>query len=216
MSRNDIYDYACPSGLYKCGGIAPIKATDEMTQAVGQRNGQLFTLPSGGTAVIPDPTNVPDGYVLSVQNGACVWAPAPSGLPDVTAADNGKVMTVVGGTWAAADPVSGDISIKGRRFRGRADIEMPDAKTLMFGDDPEYAYFYRSPGVEQAVTQIIVTATKVTYINENGNEIEVATLDSGLQWDGDDYGQLIWFGDNAPDMSPEDYEWFISLYEEIQ
>ncbi len=34
--------------LYKCGGIAPIKATDAMTQAVGQRNGQLFTYPSGG------------------------------------------------------------------------------------------------------------------------------------------------------------------------
>lgn len=34
--------------LFKCGGIAPIKATDEMTQPVGQRNGQLFTYPSGG------------------------------------------------------------------------------------------------------------------------------------------------------------------------
>lgn len=43
--------------LFKCGGIAPIKANDEMTQPVGQRNGQLFTYPSGsgggGGAVFP-------------------------------------------------------------------------------------------------------------------------------------------------------------------
>ena len=38
----------CDCCLFKCGGIAPIKATDAMTQAVGQRNGQLFTYPSGG------------------------------------------------------------------------------------------------------------------------------------------------------------------------
>lgn len=42
-----IWPFGCPY-LYKCGGIAPIKATDEMTQPVGQRNGQLFTEPGGG------------------------------------------------------------------------------------------------------------------------------------------------------------------------
>lgn len=40
--------------LYKCGGIAPVKATDEMTQPVGQRNGQLFTEPSGGSGGTTD------------------------------------------------------------------------------------------------------------------------------------------------------------------
>ena len=136
-------------------------------------------------------------------------------IKDTSIATVSDLMTALAGkeiVYAISDE---NYSVAGKRYRGRADIEIPDAKTLTFGDDPEYAYFYRSPGVEQAVTQIIVTATKVSYINENGNEIEVATLDSGLQWDGDDYGQLIWFGDNAPDMSPEEYEWFISLYEEI-
>ena len=177
MSRNDIYDYACPSGLYKCGGIAPIKATDDMTQAVGQRNGQLFTLPSGGTAVIPDPTHVPDGYVLSVRNGSCVWVPAPSGLPDVTAADNGKVMTVVGGTWAAADPVSGDISVKGRRFRGRADIDMPDPSSITT-NGKLLTYI---DGSEAAIYTLSSTSTQVLYTWQDENDYAAAALDSGLE-----------------------------------
>lgn len=43
-----MWPFGCCPYLYKCGGIAPIKATDAMTQPVGQRNGQLFTEPTGG------------------------------------------------------------------------------------------------------------------------------------------------------------------------
>lgn len=43
-----MWPFGCCPYLYKCGGIAPIKATDAMTQPVGQRNGQLFTEPGGG------------------------------------------------------------------------------------------------------------------------------------------------------------------------
>lgn len=42
-----MWPFGCPY-LYKCGGIAPIKATDAMTQPVGQRDGQLYTEPTGG------------------------------------------------------------------------------------------------------------------------------------------------------------------------
>lgn len=209
--RNDIYDCACPSGLYKCGGIAPVKATDDMTQAVGQRNGQLFTLPSGGSSIIPDPTNVPDGYVLSVQNGACVWVPAPSGLPDVTAADNGKVMTVVGGTWAAADPVSGDVSVKGRRFRGIADIDLPDPSSIVT-NGKLLTYI---DGSEAAIYTLSSTSTQVLYTWQDENDYAAAALDSGLQWEDDNNGRIVWWADDAPDLTQEQYEWFISLYEEI-
>jgi len=212
MSRNDMYDCACPSGLYKCGGIAPVKATDDMTQAVGQRNGQLYTFPSGGTGIIPDPTHVPDGYVLSVQAGMCVWVPAPSGLPDVTAADNGKVMTVVGGTWAAADPVSGDISVKGRRFRGRADIDLSDPSSIAT-NGKLLTYI---DGSEAAIYTLSSTSTQVLYTWQDENDYAAAVLDSGLQWEDDDNGGLVWWADDAPDLTQEQYEWFISLYEEIQ
>lgn len=43
-----MWPFGCCPYLYKCGGIAPIKATDDMTQPVGQRNGQLFTKATGG------------------------------------------------------------------------------------------------------------------------------------------------------------------------
>lgn len=210
MSRNDIYDYACPSGLYKCGGIAPVKATDDMTQAVGQRNGQLYTFPSGGTGIIPDPTHVPDGYVLSVQDGMCVWVPAPSGLPEVTAADNGKVMTVVGGTWTAADPVSGDVSVRGRRFRGIADIDLPDPSSIVT-NGKLLTYI---DGSEAAIYTLSSTSTQVLYTWQDSNDYAAAVLDSGLQWEDDNNGRTVWWADDAPDLTQEQYEWFISLYEE--
>lgn len=123
---NDIYYCGCDSGLYKCGGIAPVKATDDMTQPVGQRNGQLFTTPSGSE--IPDPSDLPDGKILTTYNGEWIADDAPDPLPTpgasgnvltstgsawvsavpatelpaVTAANNGQVLMVVSGAWAAA------------------------------------------------------------------------------------------------------------------
>ena len=208
------YLFGCGSGLYKCGGLAPIKATDEMTQPVGQRNGQLFTAPTGGGSGLPDVTGADNGKVLKVVNG--VWALVyPNELPAVTSADDGKILKVIGGAWAPVDPDTGGVAVAGRRFRGRPDIDMPDTGTLNFGDDPEITYFYRRPGTEQALVQIIVTATKITYINENGNEIEAAVLDSGLQWNGDNNCQLIWFGDDAPALTEEQYNYLISIYEPL-
>lgn len=123
---NEIYYCGCDSDLYKCGGIAPVKASDDMTQPVGQRNGQLFTTPSGSE--IPDPSDLPDGKILTTSGGEWVAddapdplpAPGASGnvltstgsgwvsaapvneLPTVTAANNGQVLMVVSGAWAAA------------------------------------------------------------------------------------------------------------------
>ena len=68
-----MWPFACPY-LYKCGGIAPIKATDAMTQPVGQRNGQLFTEPtgSGGSSDYNDLDNKPqiNGITLSGNKSA--------------------------------------------------------------------------------------------------------------------------------------------------
>lgn len=127
---NENYLFGCPSDIYRCGGIAPVKATDDMTQPVGQRNGLLFTAPS---SQLPDPSDLQDGYIIVVVDGVYValpydevialanlvtpgaagnvmtstgfgWtsaAPAKE-LPAVTAANNGQVLMVVDGAWAAA------------------------------------------------------------------------------------------------------------------
>lgn len=128
---NENYLFGCPSDIYRCGGIAPVKATDDMTQPVGQRNGLLFTAP-GGTG-LPDPEDLPDGEIIVTYDGEYIaqpydevinlgnivtpgtagnvmtstgsgWtsaAPAKE-LPAVTAANNGQVLMVVNGAWAAA------------------------------------------------------------------------------------------------------------------
>ena len=128
---NENYLFGCPSDIYRCGGIAPVKATDDMTQPVGQKNGLLFTKP-GGTG-LPDPEDLPDGEIIVTYDGEYIaqpydeainlgnivtpgtagnvmtstgsgWtsaAPAKE-LPAVTAANNGQVLMVVNGAWAAA------------------------------------------------------------------------------------------------------------------
>lgn len=45
----------CKKCCHRCGGISPVKATDDMTQPVGQRDGQLYTVPvSAGIKEIED------------------------------------------------------------------------------------------------------------------------------------------------------------------
>ena len=127
---NENYLFGCPSDIYRCGGIAPVKATDDMTQPVGQKNGLLFTKPGGSD--LPDPVDLPDGEILVTYDGEYIaqpyedvislnnivapgvagnvmtstgtgWmsaAPAKE-LPAVTAANNGQFLVVVNGAWVA-------------------------------------------------------------------------------------------------------------------
>ena len=129
---NENYLFGCPSDVYRCGGIAPVKATDDMTQPVGQKNGLLFTKPGGSD--LPDPEDLPDGEIIVTYHGEYIarpyedvinlnnivapgvagnvmtstgtgWQSAPPAkdLPTVTAANNGQVLMVVNGAWAAAE-----------------------------------------------------------------------------------------------------------------
>lgn len=60
---------------YTWSALSPIKATEDMTHPVGQRDGQLFTRPTGG---VPEYSSAVNGYVLQVLNGELVWTPTLS------------------------------------------------------------------------------------------------------------------------------------------
>lgn len=66
----------------------------------------LETPSGGGGTTLPDPTGE-NGKILGVVSNDYALVAAPEELPAVTGSDNGKVLTVVGGVWAAATP-SGD------------------------------------------------------------------------------------------------------------
>lgn len=204
------YLFGCGSCLYKCGGLAPIKATDEMTQPVGQRNGQLFTAPTGGGSGLPDVTGADNGKVLKVVNGA--WALVyPNELPAVTSADDGKILKVIGGAWAPVDPETGGVAVAGRRFRGIADIDMPAASSI--NTNAKLKTYI--DGTETDIYTLSNTATRVLYTWQDSNDYAPAVLDSGLQWEDDNNGRLIWFTDDAPALTEEQYNYLISLYEPL-
>lgn len=67
---------SCLRRICCCGSISPVKATDDMTQSVGVRDGQLYTKPGGGgessvnpipkTATMTQPVGVdPDGKLFT-------------------------------------------------------------------------------------------------------------------------------------------------------
>lgn len=61
----------------------------------------------GGGADLPDVTSADNGKVLSVVSGEWNKADAPKELPTTTTSDNGKVLAVVNGAWAKATPSGG-------------------------------------------------------------------------------------------------------------
>lgn len=56
---------------YTWSALSPVKATEDMTHPVGQRDGQLYTAPTGG---VPEPLQGQEGYILQVVGGK--WTPA--------------------------------------------------------------------------------------------------------------------------------------------
>ena len=61
-----------------------------------------------GISVLPQVTSSDNGKVLSVIGGVWAAGAVPTELPSVTASDNGKVLTVVDGAWDAVTPEVGE------------------------------------------------------------------------------------------------------------
>lgn len=76
---------------YTWSALSPIKATDDMTHPVGQRDGQLFTRPTGG---LPEYSSTVNGYVLQVINGDLVWTPVLSNATADILAIKGRIATL--------------------------------------------------------------------------------------------------------------------------
>lgn len=58
---------------YTWSALSPVKATDDMTHPVGQRDGQLFTAPTGGLPEFNPETM--EGWGPQIVAGAVAWTP---------------------------------------------------------------------------------------------------------------------------------------------
>lgn len=101
---------------YTWSALAPIKATDDMTHPVGQRDGQLFTAPTGG---LPDVTTADNGKIPQVINGQWVASTAltqltsrVSGVEDNNRALSAEVYAIhqeLDGLGAALNALNGEV-----------------------------------------------------------------------------------------------------------
>ena len=90
-------------GLYVALG-GQLEDVENITTIPDMINAIATVVPTGGGsgASLPDVTAADDGDVLTVVNGAWAKAAAPKELPTVTAADDGSVLKVVSGQWDKA------------------------------------------------------------------------------------------------------------------
>ena len=68
--------------------------------------GYNYSAAVAGTDYMAPATNeaqAEEGQVLTKEGDGYIWKNAPSGLPTVTTEDNGKVLRVVDGAWAAVE-----------------------------------------------------------------------------------------------------------------
>lgn len=62
-----------PCNPYTWSALSPIKATEDMTHPVGQRDGKLFTAPTGGLPEFNPETM--EGWTPQIAGGAIQWTP---------------------------------------------------------------------------------------------------------------------------------------------
>lgn len=91
-------------------GIVTLSATDVGALANNTTyvstvngNGGTVTITARNIGAIESPVSPTDGDVLTYSNNGWTAAAPDPGLPSVSSLDNGKVLTVVSGAWAAAN-----------------------------------------------------------------------------------------------------------------
>jgi hypothetical protein len=62
-----------PCEKFTLSALSPVKATEDMTHPVGQRDGQLFTAPTGGLPEFNPETM--EGWGPQIVDGAVAWTP---------------------------------------------------------------------------------------------------------------------------------------------
>ena len=105
-----------PCEKFTLSALSPVKATEEMTHPVGQRDGKLFTAPTGG---LPDVTTEDNGKISQVVNGQWVASAAltqltsrVSGVEDNNRALSSEVYSIqqeLDGLGAALNALNGEV-----------------------------------------------------------------------------------------------------------
>lgn len=87
-------------------GVAVATAINDIGLTVGNLSNTIVhrVIPAIG----PIPTEADNGKVLTVKNATPVWEDFTNSLPTITTEDNGKLLQVVDGAWAAVSITNGN------------------------------------------------------------------------------------------------------------
>ena len=161
-----IYD-TMPDGQTAAGSVAgnvvTLSLAPQLLTAAGTAE-LAVQLISGETLLNVFPVAV-DVAALPGFGGVSENYYSVSGLPQITAADNGKVLTVVDGMWVAAQPTGGSSAeLKGVNITEHADGSITMVNTLS--------------SVEVETIGINAAATELTY---NGTVIPMTWVTEGTE-----------------------------------
>ena len=102
---------------------------------------------SGQTNPYSDPFDIPNGFIIYYGNKQYTDFDIPDPLPVVTSADNGKVLKVVSGAWAAGADEGGSEAVY-------MTLEDYEALTTAEKEDPTKIYFVIDEGTKVSPTLI--------------------------------------------------------------
>lgn len=141
-------------------GVSPIKATEEMTQEVGQRDGQLYTKPSGGNA---KPYTKHDGMTVEGINATDVVISA-----DVFTEDDSGEITI--GFVTNAGEIENAFHVSG--LNDHVIIHAEIRGGILFC--PANGVVYLSEGDEyDGITEGITKITSVTVTSSGAENIKI-------------------------------------------
>lgn len=101
------------------------------------------------------------------------------------------------------------VDISNRQFQEIDDVDMPEEVSISLSNS-----YVMISGVVTDIIAIYNTATRVYVTDSNNNDIQLAHVDSGIQWDNAIDDGIIYVGANNT-ITDAQYTWLTSMFADL-